>query len=108
MKSQLNLDKTTMLLNYDEYPEDGEDYPNNYWLGYSTNSQVINNHEIAIEQEMSFYFSLGCYTRGVFLTLAYYGNLNNKRKTPENCLNKLREIADSLGIVEYIVNPKLN
>ena len=35
------------------------------------------------------------------MTLAYYCNLNNKRKTPENCLNKLREIADSLGIVEY-------
>lgn len=100
MKSQLDLEKST-LLNYDEYSEDVEEDPDNYWLGYNTNSQVFNSHTIAIQQEMGFYFSLGCYTRGVFLTLAYYGNLNNKRKTPENCLNKLREIADSLGIVEY-------
>lgn len=100
MKSQLDLEKST-LLNYDEYSEDVEEDPDNYWLGYNTNSQVFNSHTIAIQQEMGFYFSLGCYTRGIFLTLVYYGNLNNKRKTPENCLNKLREIADGLGIAEY-------
>lgn len=100
MKSQLDLEKLT-LLNYDEYSEDVEEDPDNYWLGYNTNSQVFNSHTIAIQQEMGFYFSLGCYTRGIFLTLVYYGNLNNKRKTPENCLNKLREIADGLGIAEY-------
>ena len=100
MKSQLDLEKST-LLNYDEYSEDVEEDPDNYWLGYNTNSQVFNSHTIAIQQEMSFYFSLGCYTRGIFLTLVYYGNLNNKRKTPENCLNKLREIADGLGIAAY-------
>ena len=73
MKSQLDLEKST-LLNYDEYSEDVEEDPDNYWLGYNTNSQVFNSHTIAIQQEMGFYFSLGCYTRGIFLTLVYYGN----------------------------------